>query len=185
MSCRPSRHGANPLTGRITWVVSFLAPVRPFRLFNASELSNLIERRAQITRHDLGCKGYYNLVRCNRHARYGTCSTRVDQHDRPVGANCTQQARCANCYGPFLAGHEHCLAAPRRKDGKVVRPTRADLRAIRRHGERNFRAVNAPSPGAPTPAQEPEPTPQVLGTALGGPKRKRGAAITTHENASS
>ena len=46
VSCRPSRHGANPLTGRITWVVSFLAPVRPFRLFNASELSNLIERRA-------------------------------------------------------------------------------------------------------------------------------------------
>ena len=184
VSCRPSRHGANPLTGRITWVVSFRTPVRPFRLFNASELSNLIERRAQITRHDLGCQGYCNPARCNRYARCGTCSTRVDQHDGPVGANCTQEARCANCHGPFPAGHEHCPAAPRRKDGKVLRPTRADLRAIRRHGERNFQAANAPSTGVPTPAQEPEPTPQAPSTALGGPKRKRGAAITAYENAS-
>ena len=31
VSCRPSRHGANALTGKITWIISFLAPVRPFR----------------------------------------------------------------------------------------------------------------------------------------------------------
>src|SRR5438045_6276755 len=37
VSCCPSRHGANPLTGRITWIVYFLVPVCPFRLFNASE----------------------------------------------------------------------------------------------------------------------------------------------------
>ena len=78
VSCRPSRHRANPLTGRITWIVSFLALVRPFRLFCASELSNLIERKAPISRHDLGYQGYCNPVRCGRHAWCGVYSTRID-----------------------------------------------------------------------------------------------------------
>ena len=185
VSCRPSRHGANPLTGRITWIVSFLAPVRPFRLFNTSELSNLIERRAPITRHDLGCQGYCNPARCRRLACCGMCSTRIDQHDGPAGANCTQEAQCANCHGPFPAGHEHCPAAPQRKDGKVVQLTKTQLRAIRRHGERNFQAANAPATNAPSPTQEPEPMPQVPSTVVEGPKRKRGVVITAYENAGS
>ena len=39
VSCRSSRYGANPTTGKVTWIVSFLKPVRPFRLFNTSESS--------------------------------------------------------------------------------------------------------------------------------------------------
>ena len=53
------------------------------------------------------------------------------------------------------------------------------------HGERNFQAANAPTTNAPSPTQEPEPTPQVPSTAAAGPKRKRGEVITTYENASS
>ena len=180
----------NPLTGRITWIVSFLAPVHPFRLFNASELSNPIEQRAPITHHDLGCQGYCNPVRCRRLAHCSMCSTHIDQHDGPVGANCTQEAQCTNCHGPFPAGHEHCPAAPQRKDGKVVQLMKTQLRAIRHHGERNFQAMNAPTTNAPTanaptPAQELELMPQVPSTAVGGPKRKRGMVITAHENAGS
>ena len=78
VSCCPSHHRVNPLTGQITWIVSFLALVRPFRLFCASELSNLIERKALISWHDLGCQGYCNPVRCGRQARCGMCSTRID-----------------------------------------------------------------------------------------------------------
>ena len=63
VSCHPSRYRVNPLTGQIMWIVSFLAPVCLFRLFNASKLSNPIEQRAPITCHNLGCQGYCN---CNR-----------------------------------------------------------------------------------------------------------------------
>ncbi|EDN02137.1 predicted protein, partial [Histoplasma mississippiense (nom. inval.)] len=45
VSCRPSRHGVNPKTGKITWIVSFLAPVKGFSLFNASERARMIEKR--------------------------------------------------------------------------------------------------------------------------------------------
>lgn len=185
VSCRPSRHGANPQTGRITWIISFLAPVRPFRLFNASERSNLIQRKVLLTRHDLGCQGYCNPVRCTRRALCGTCSVPVDEHNGPAGENCTQKAKCANCYGPFPAGHEHCPAAPRRKDGKIVRLARPQLKAVRRHGERNFQAANPPLNPPGTEPQDPQPTPQVPGTATERPKRKRGAVITAYEDACS
>ncbi|EDN09859.1 predicted protein [Histoplasma mississippiense (nom. inval.)] len=37
VSCLPSHYGVNPKTGKITWIVSFLTPVKGFSLFNASE----------------------------------------------------------------------------------------------------------------------------------------------------
>ena len=78
VSCRPSRHGADPTTGKITWIVSFLAPVRPFRLFNASELSKAIDKKPTITRHDPGCQGFCNPAKCTRYSRCSVCSTRID-----------------------------------------------------------------------------------------------------------
>src|SRR5436190_11089075 len=101
VNCRPSRHGANPLTGKITWIVSFLNPVRPFRLFNASELSKVIDKKPTNTRHDPGCQGFCNPAKCIRYARCSVCGTRLDQHEGPSGVNCTGKARCANCHGPF------------------------------------------------------------------------------------
>ena len=185
VSCRPSRHGANPQTGRITWIVSFLAPVRPFRLFNASELSNLIKRKVLITRHDPGCQGYCNPIRCNRHTRCGTCSSRIDQHDGPGGVNCTQKAKCANCWGPFPAGHEHCPAIPQRKDGKVIQLTKAQLKTIRRHGERNFQAANLPSSATRAETLSPQPASPMASITVERSKRKRGAIVTAHEEAGS
>ena len=139
ISCRPSRHGASPQTGKITWIVSFLAPVRPFRLFNASELSKTIDKKTAITRHDPGCQGFCNPTKCTRYARCYNCSTRADQHTGPTGPNCTEKARCANCHGPFPAGHEHCPAAPKRKNGKIIKPTKRALDTIRQHSDRTFR----------------------------------------------
>ncbi|RAL58034.1 hypothetical protein DID88_009085 [Monilinia fructigena] len=48
------------------------------------------------------------------------------------GAACTAPPRCAGCYGPFPAGHKHCAAAPKKVDGKFVRPTARQLGEIRR-----------------------------------------------------
>jgi hypothetical protein len=55
ISCRPSRYGPIIETNKITWIISFLAPVRPFQLFNASELSKSIDKKPVIGRHDPGC----------------------------------------------------------------------------------------------------------------------------------
>ena len=55
ISCRPSRHGPNLETNKITWIISFLTLVRPFRLFNASELSKSIDKKPKISQHDPGC----------------------------------------------------------------------------------------------------------------------------------
>ena len=138
VNCRPSRHGANPLTGKITWIISFLNPVRPFQLFNASELSKAIDKKPTIARHDPGCQGFCNPAKCTRYARCNMCSTRLDQHEGPSGINCTGKARCANCHGPFPAGHDLCPAAPMRRNGKTFRPTKKEIDAIQRHGDRNF-----------------------------------------------
>jgi hypothetical protein len=185
ISCRPSRHGPNAVSNKITWIVSFTAPVRPFRLFNSSELAKLIEKKPAISRHDPGCQGFCNPAKCTRYQRCNNCSTRIDLHDGPAGANCTHEARCANCHGPFPAGHDHCPAAPCRKDGKIIRPTKKELDIIRRHGDRNFRDAYVitvePQESQPQPqGQNPEAS-SASGQAMN--KRKRGSAILAYESA--
>jgi hypothetical protein len=185
ISCRPSRHGPNPESNRITWIVSFLAPVRPFRLFNSSELSKPIDKKPAIGRHDPGCQGFCNPAKCTRYQRCNNCSTRIDMHDGPAGANCTHDARCANCHGPFPAGHDHCPAAPRRKNGKTIKPTKKELDIIRRHGDRIFRDTHVIT----VEPQESQPQPQVRnpeaqatsGQAMN--KRRRGSVISAYESA--
>src|ERR1700759_4942353 len=185
ISCRPSRHGPNPESNRITWIVSFLAPVRPFRLFNSSELSKPIDKKPAIGRHDPGCQGFCNPAKCTRYQRCKNCSTRIDLHDGPAGANSTHEARCANCHGPFPAGHDHCPAAPRRKNGKIIKPTKKELDTIRRHGDRIFRDPHVIT----VEPQESQPQPQVRnpeaqatsGQAMN--KRRRGSVISAYERA--
>ena len=182
VDCRPSRLGANALTGKITWIASFLTPVRPFRLFNTSELSRLIDKKPQITRHDPGCQGFCNPAKCTRYARCNVCSTRIDQHVGPSGINCTGNPRCANCHGPFPAGHDHCPAAPKRKNGKIIRPTKKELDVIRRHGDRDFRDANT-APVDTAPVQDSQLQSQVQDPGTNVTKRKRGAVIAEYESA--
>lgn len=191
VSCRPSRHGPNPATNKITWIVSFLQPVRPFRLFNAGETSKLIEKRQPVTRHNPGCQGYCNPAKCTRYARCSHCATRVDQHAGQHGANCTEAPKCANCHGPFPAGHEHCPAVPRRKNGKLVRLSRKELDAVRRHGDKEFRDSNLPpAPETPAASQQPQGTqlqPQAQGSEANvmstQAQKRKVDRITAHEAA--
>jgi hypothetical protein len=138
ISCRPSRHGPNLVTNKITWIISFLTLVRSFRLFNASELSKPIDKKPAISRHDPGCQGFCNLAKCTRYQRCNNCSTRLDLHAGPTEVNCTHRARCANCHSPFPIGHDHCPAAPYRKNGRIIRLTKKELDIIHRHSDRNF-----------------------------------------------
>lgn len=180
VSCRPSRHGVNPQTGKTTWIISFLAPVKAFRLFNASELSKAIDKKAAISRHDPGCQGFCNPNNCTRYTRCNNCSTRLDQHAGPSGANCTEKARCANCHGPFPAGHEHCPAAPRRKNGKIIKPTKKELDTIRRYGDREYQELYAPPPGT----EQLQPQAQDSEINVTSSRKRKGATVTAHENSS-
>ena len=61
--------------------------------------------------------------------------------------------------GPFRADHENCPAAPRRLAGRLVRPTNAETRAVRRHGHRLYKNATAEPAKAPqnshcTPVQQ-------------------------------
>ena len=138
VSCRTSRHGPNP-SGDITWVISFTEPVRTFQLFGTSDRSALIKRRPAITRHNPGCQGYCNPAKCNREPRCSNCAGRITTHDGPHGDNCQHPRQCANCYGPFRAGHDNCAAAPRRDGSTISRLTSRELHAVRKTGQRAYK----------------------------------------------
>jgi hypothetical protein len=152
--CTVSRHGIDPATNRGTWLVSFLKPVKPFKIFGTSGLARLVEKRPRIERHNPGCQGYCNPARCTRVDRCPRCSDPMRDHQ--TAGPCTAPLRCANCHGPFEPGHTDCPAAPRYEKGRLVRPTKAEQRNIRRRGVRAYARVNAETsdrPPSDAPAQ--------------------------------
>ena len=142
VSCRASRHGANQ-HGLTTWIVSYKEPVRSFRLFGTSELSKVINKHPTIQRHDPGCQSYCNSARCTRVACCVHCGDRTDKHQGQYGDNCPHKARCANCHGPHPASHSNCPAAPRRVNGHPIKPTKNELKAIRRAGKAAYQHLYA------------------------------------------
>ena len=134
VDCRTSRLGPDA-QGRITWIISYRQPVRAFRLFGISDYSKEIRKQPAILRHEEGCQGYCNPRRCTRASRCIQCGERQDKHDSvPFGDKCTNDEKCANCYGPHRAGDHGCPAKPRRISGKIVKSTKQELAAIRRIG---------------------------------------------------
>ena len=142
ISCRPSRHGPNE-GGLLTWVISFLKPVRPFQLFGTSDRSKEIIKKVAIVRHEDGCQGYCNPTKCTKAARCAHCGDRIMGHVGPAGAGCAHKERCVNCQGPHRSGHNTCPAVPRRVNGRIIKPTKKELTAIQRAGRRAFQQVHA------------------------------------------
>lgn len=136
--CRPSRHGPNPTTGRGTWLVSFLNPVGAFRLFDCSGFSKLVEKKPTIELHNPGCQGYCDRKRCNREPRCNNCGQELRLHS---GEPCVKPPTCANCKGPFQAGHDGCAAAPKRVNGRLIKLSGTELRKIRKAGARRYRVA--------------------------------------------
>ncbi|ESZ89815.1 hypothetical protein SBOR_9801 [Sclerotinia borealis F-4128] len=116
VSCRSSRHRANPYNGIIIWVVFFFELVCGFRFFNASELVQEIKAKPIITR----------LICC------ANCGVQKDIYEGLQGLNCVAKARYANCFGPFAAGYQNCSAAPKVVEGRVIVLTGPQLKAIRK-----------------------------------------------------
>lgn len=134
VDCRTSRH-APDAQGCITWIISYREPVAAFRLFSASNYSKEIRKQAPILRHEDGCQGYCNPKRCTRAARCIKCSETQERHRNiPFGNRCTNEEKCANCYGPHMAGDKGCPAKPRRISGKIIKSTKKELAAIRMMG---------------------------------------------------
>lgn len=175
----------------MTWIVSFTAPAKKFRLFCASDASKIINRKPAITRHDPGCQGFCVPAKCQRYARCSHCGTRTDQHEGPYGVLCTHHAQCANCLGPFPSDHKLCPAAPKRRNGIVIKLTKKELSAVRRHGTRDFKdshpepTAEAPSQANAEAGQQTPPTPAPRAPAAPLPlantlkrKHSKGAVIT-------
>jgi hypothetical protein len=188
-NCRQSRHGADASTGLVTWIVSFLAPVRSFALFGGKSQAKLISKSPKLTRHDPGCQDYCNPAHCGKRARCGHCSVPTDEHEGAWGSNCTASSRCANCHGPFPASNDRCPAAPKRINGKTIRVTKAQLASIRKHCSSSTQrqeptsetdgAKDRPNTSAGSQPSSSSTTPQVI------LKRRRGEAITEYEQAKS
>lgn len=139
---KQARAGADPATGRCTWIVSFMEPVRPFRLFDESDWSSLCKARNKIDLHNPGCQGYCNPRRCTRLPRCNNCSELRENH--PHG-ECTAISKCANCHGPHPAGMPGCPAVPEVQAGKVVMKSQSRLKKIRRLGRLAWEETNSPT----------------------------------------
>lgn len=139
VSCRLSRHGYNAETGLATWIVSFQEPVKRFRLFGTSGLARLIDKTPRPEIHDPGCMGYCNPAKCSRVARCRNCGQRNKDH---TPGPCSNPPQCANCQGPWPAGHNDCGARPIRKNGVLKKPSRRELQTLRRQGIRAYKSKN-------------------------------------------
>jgi hypothetical protein len=137
-----SIHGPNPVTGRGTFIISFLAPVRRFQLFGTGGFSRLIEKSPKVQRHSNGCQGYCNQRACTRAPRCQRCGDRLDNHSPGELATCTRPCRCANCYGPYEAGHDNCPAAPKVVKKRITPLTKSELAKVRKIGLQAFQKAN-------------------------------------------
>lgn len=129
--CDISRHGANAITGKASWIISFKKKVKPFYLFTTSTRARVIDNKPRITRHSPGCQGWCNPIRCTKVPLCETCGLTQEKHSGPMGPDCGNQAKCANCHGPHNASHNNCPARPRVKEGKIIKPTKAEIATIR------------------------------------------------------
>ena len=139
--CHPAKSGVNTQTQLMTWIVSFLAPVRPFQLFGTSSRAKEIKHKPVIERHETGCQGFCNPRKCTRAPLCSKCSKPTAEHD-PAAVNdyCAHPDKCANCHGPHRPSDNKCPAAPRRERGRVIRLTKKELSAVRRAGDRAYDA---------------------------------------------
>ncbi|RYP47832.1 hypothetical protein DL769_011278 [Monosporascus sp. CRB-8-3] len=157
----PSKAGRDA-QGRLSWIVSFLAAVPPFRLWGVGPVSKLIKKHPPILRHSPGCQGYHAARACARNSRCENCGRPLgDKHPIP----CQFPAQCANCFGPFPAEHAKCPARPERVDGILRRPTKGELSDIRRMGAAATKAKEADAePLSPEAALGPAASSEAAGT---------------------
>ncbi len=151
-----------------------------------------MNKKPRLSRHAIGgCQGWCNPAKCTHAPLYGHCGSKLKGHDGLAGDNCQHKAKCANCWGPHEASHDNCPIRPKTKDGRFVRPIKAELRRVRQAGRQAALGAATTSPALSSSGREtspslagrapsPSPTPSVQPQGI---KRRYGAHITEYENA--
>ncbi|CAG7561838.1 unnamed protein product [Fusarium equiseti] len=101
--------------------------------------SRIIDKPAAIPQYT-NCWDFHPRRNCDRTPRCIICGK--GEHN---GA-CTTAPQCANCLGPHPAGEPSCLMRPRRQNGKMVKPSRAERGRLRERGNQASRRANPPAP---------------------------------------
>ena len=97
VSCRPSRHGADPKTGRTTWIVSFLERPPSFRLFNTILPRSALFHR--LLRHMLNLHNKFNFLLLHR----PTPNLQINRsHSHSLLSNKTLRHRNPNHHNPNI-----------------------------------------------------------------------------------
>ena len=132
----PARLGVNEMTREQTWIIYFTRRVSPFHIFERYCIARLKAKKMPLKVHTEGCQGWCNPAKCNRARRCNNCGRAESQHVGPMGESCEHPARCANCFGPFKAGHDRCAATPTRKGEGLVKLSAKELKKVREAGIR-------------------------------------------------
>lgn len=112
----------------------------PFKIQLFSHKTIIKRKHAKITLERCDrCWDMHNPRNCTRTSRCRLCaSTAHLTADHPAEDNAR---RCCNCDGPHPADHTGCSALPRVERGQVVRPSRSQVKAMRKIGARERQRV--------------------------------------------
>ena len=136
-----------------TLIISFTKPVpRHWRLFGCSKPARLINKTDPPHQCE-NCWDYHSRVGCVRDSYCKRCGKSGHEYKE-----CAAPAQCANCKAPHEADDKNCLARPKRKNGVLVRLTRAERDMTRKLGMSLFKqqhpeafVVSSPPAASPTP----------------------------------
>ncbi|KAL7782305.1 hypothetical protein V8C37DRAFT_118126 [Trichoderma ceciliae] len=128
----------NPNSSTQDWVVVFRDKVKEgFRLFGTSGPAKAMHKSTSVHQCS-NCLGFHDQGVCNREGRCDNCGDKVH-------GECTKPPQCTNCLGPHKSNSTLCKARPVTVKGKIGRPTKAQLKGIRKLGLASYNAAQAPS----------------------------------------
>lgn len=130
-------------------------------LFGQSVMVKLKPPRARFTQCQR-CWGFHNPRKCIRKPRCRVCGM-TDHQEEVHPAGQPSQPRCTNCLGRHPADHPDCPVRPTLQQGVIQRPSKLQVRALRRAGTRQNPqspsaglALNRPAePNNPSPSSAP------------------------------
>ncbi|CCU76574.1 hypothetical protein BGHDH14_bgh00048 [Blumeria hordei DH14] len=105
----------------LTPIITAHPAMEPVATVVLQELSGATNRSPTRLRHESGCQGCYNPVKCTRAKRCGRCSVEPALDTGPSGHN----YESVNCGGPFPADHPYCSATPKWLEGRFPAPSTA------------------------------------------------------------
>lgn len=138
--CKPATDHPNSSTQ--DWVIVFREKVKDgFRLFGSSGPAKAMHKSNTVHQCS-NCLGFHDQGVCNREGRCDTCGGKVH-------GECTSPPQCTNCLGPHKSNSNLCKARPTAEKGKINRPSKAQLKGIRKLGLANYNAAHAHTPRPP------------------------------------